>query len=265
MAVILISNDDGIDSAGIQSLAEAMIPLGKVLIVAPTVQRSGESKSLTFSRPLRVAEIKNKFNTKAYSVDGTPADTVVVGKYLCNKLFDQDPDLIVSGINIGDNTSVHALLTSGTCAVAFEGALLNISSIAFSMVTSVKESFFGADPKTDYANAAQRAGQIAKIVLANPLPKNIRFLNVNFPKAVTADTPIDIVKLSPVKYTNDIIEVKDPRGVPVYWIWGDKVENIPENTDSHSLIKKKNITITPISLGFGHWALPKLKEYFKKT
>ena len=265
MPLILISNDDGIDAVGLKCLSDAMSPLGDVLIVAPTIQRSGESKSLTFSRPLRVAEIDDKkFNTRAYSVDGTPADTVIIGKYLCNKIYKQNPDLIVSGINSGDNTSVHALLTSGTCAVAFEGALLNIKSIAFSMVTSVKESFFGSGTKTNYDFAAKRANQIADYVIKNQLPEGIIFLNVNFPKTVNDSTFIDVVGLCPRKYSNDVIEAKDPRDVQVFWIWGNKNPNLPVNTDSHSLLIKKNITITPISLDFGKWAVNKLESYFSK-
>ncbi|MHA2365492.1 MAG: 5'/3'-nucleotidase SurE [Candidatus Hodarchaeales archaeon] len=260
--LILVTNDDGIDAVGIKRLAEAMLPLGNVMIVAPTVQRSGESKSLTFSRPLRVAEINDKFTMKAYSVDGTPADTVLLGKYLCNKNFSKDPDLIVSGINSGDNTSVHALLTSGTCAAAFEGALLGIPSISFSLVVKSTELFFGSNSTADYTNAARRAGEIVDYVLTNPLPEGIKFLNVNFP-ANCVDSPIEVVKLAPEKYKNDIIEATDPRGVPVYWIWGNSVPNLETGTDSHALRYNNAITITPISLGFGRWALPKIGKYFQ--
>lgn len=264
MIVILVTNDDGIDAVGLKLLAQAMDPLSKVLVVAPTVQRSGESKSLTFSRPLRIAKNSN-FNVPAYSIDGTPADSVVIGKHLCRKEYGKEPDLVVSGINAGDNTSIHALLTSGTCAAAFEGALLGIPSIAFSYEVKSTELFYGGATISDYTIPSQRAQEIVKIILKKPLPDGIRFLNVNFPASVQLDTPIEIVTLCREKYINDVIIDQDPRGSEIYWIWGDSFPSLPEHTDAYALTVKKNISITPISLGFGRWALPKLENYFRDT
>ena len=238
-----------------------MIPNTQILVVAPTIQRSGESKSLTFSRPLRISKSQNFNNIPAYSIDGTPADCVVVGKHLSNKLFDAEPDLVLSGINSGDNTSVHALLTSGTCAVAFEGALLGIPSIAFSLVVKSSELFFGGEVSSNYSNAAKKAAEITQIIINNPLPEGIRFLNVNFPADVNENSKLKVVTLARKKYSNDIIEAKDPRGTTVFWIWGDIIPNIPENSDSHAVMHGI-IAVTPISLGFGRWALPVLQKYF---
>lgn len=258
-----MANDDGIDSEGIKQLALQMESLGKVIVVAPTVQRSGESKSITFSRPLRVAKI-DKFSFPAYSVDGTPADSVIIGKHLAKRDFGREPDLVVSGINSGDNTSVHALLTSGTCAAAFESALIGIPAIAFSKEVKSEEIFFASGSETsDYLPSAMRAAAIAKFVLENPLPEEIRFLNVNFPATTTKDTPFEIVTLAPEKYINEVIEQQDPRNTTIYWIWGEMVENLKPNTDAYVLTNKRNISITPISLGFGRWAIKPLQEYFK--
>ena len=261
--IILVANDDGIDSEGIKQLALQMEPLGKVIIVAPTVQRSGESKSITFSRPLRIATV-DRFPFPAYSVDGTPADSVIVGKHLAKQEYGREPDLVVSGINSGDNTSVHALLTSGTCAAAFESSLIGIPAIAFSKEVKSEEIFFSSGPETsDYLPSAKRAATIVKHVLENPLPHEIRFLNVNFPSTTTDDTPIEIVKLAPEKYVNNVIEQQDPRNTTIYWIWGDSVADLEPNSDAYVLTNKRHITITPISLGFGRWAINPLKEYFK--
>lgn len=262
--IILVANDDGIDSEGIKQLALHVQSLGKVIIVAPTVQRSGESKSITFSRPLRTAKI-DKFPFPAYSVDGTPADSVIIGKHLAKKEFGREPDLVISGINSGDNTSVHALLTSGTCAAAFESALIGIPAIAFSKEVKSEEIFFSSsDSETsNYLPSAKRAALIVKHVLEEPLPDGIRFLNVNFPSDTDETTPIEIVSLAPEKYINEVIEQKDPRNTTIYWIWGDATEHLQPNTDSYVLTNKRHIAMTPISLGFGRWAIQPLKEYFK--
>lgn len=261
--IILVANDDGIDSEGIKQLALEIQNLGKVMIVAPTVQRSGESKSITFSRPLRVAKV-DKFPFPAYSVDGTPADSVILGRHLARKEFGRDPDLVVSGINSGDNTSVHALLTSGTCAAAFESSLIGIPAIAFSKEVKTEEIFFASGSETsDYVPSAKRAGKIVKYVLENELPKDIRFLNVNFPASTDEQTPVEIVTLAPEKYINEVIEQQDPRNTTIYWIWGDGVESLQPHTDAYVVAVKKHITITPISLGFGRWAQEPLKKYFK--
>ncbi len=261
--IILVANDDGIDSEGIKQLALHVASMGKVIIVAPTVQRSGESKSITFSRPIRIYKVE-KFSFPAYSVDGTPADSVIIGKHMAKTIFGREPDLVISGINSGDNTSVHALLTSGTCAAAFESALIGIPAIAFSKEVSSEEIFTASGPETsNYLPSAKRAASIVKYVLENPLPDGIRFLNVNFPSTTDENTPIEIVTLATEKYINDVIEDQDPRNTTIYWIWGEAVANLKPGTDAYVLTNKKHISITPISLGFGRWAQNPLKEYFK--
>ncbi|MHA2101997.1 MAG: 5'/3'-nucleotidase SurE [Candidatus Hodarchaeales archaeon] len=265
---MLVSNDDGIDAIGLKMLSKEMAEIenAKVLVVAPTVQRSGESKSLTFSNPLRISKSDNfndvNSNILAFSVNGTPADSVVIGRYLCQREFGKDPDLVVSGINSGDNSSVHALLTSGTCAVAFEGALEDVPSIAFSMVVKASELFYGGSVLSEYSIAARKSKEIVEIVINTPLPKDIKFLNVNYPSGVKLDTPIRIVDLAIKKYSTEVMEATDPRNTPIFWIWGEQFADIPENTDSHT-INEGEISVTPISLGFGRWSRPLIDEYFR--
>jgi 5'-nucleotidase len=263
--LILVTNDDGIDAIGLKTLVNVINILGKVIIVAPSVQRSAGGKSVTYSSPLRLNKAESHFSseTVAYSVDGTPADCVIMGLYLSKKKFGKNPDLIVSGINSGDNTSVQSILTSGTCAAAFEGAIAGITSIAFSLEVPITEFFSKlSNSDSNFENAANHAVKIIKNVLKHPLPNGIKFLNVNFPSSVNNDTPYDIVRLCPIKYVDETIEQTDPRGVPIYWIWGDVVSNLPQDTDSHSLLIKKLITITPIGLGFDQELLSSLKDYF---
>jgi 5'-nucleotidase len=268
MKLILVTNDDGIGAIGVQSLAKAMTGLTtevKVLVVAPTSQRSGGGKSITYSTPLRLTRELNHFDSdiSAYSVDGTPADCVIMGKYLTKKEFGKLPDIIVSGINSGENTSVQSILASGTCAAAFEGALSGIPSIAFSLQVPKSELFVKSSNNTsNYETAAIRAREIAEKVLLKGLPLNFLFLNCNFPSSVSMQTPIDFVQLAPERYIDEAIEQKDPRGVPIYWIWGDLVKNLTENTDSHALSVKKVITLTPIGLEFNPDLIMDLKKWF---
>ncbi|MFX0171365.1 MAG: 5'/3'-nucleotidase SurE [Candidatus Hodarchaeota archaeon] len=265
--LLLITNDDGIDAAGLKTLVNAIKTLGKVIVVAPSIQRSAGGKSVTYSSPLRLNKVENHFTPEilAYSLDGTPADCVIMGLYLCKKKFGQRPDLIASGINSGDNTSVQSILTSGTCAAAFEGAIVGITSIAFSLEAPVTELFSKPNNTvSNFADAANHALKITRHVLQSSLPNRIKFLNVNFPSSVNIDTPIDIVQLCPIKYIDEAIVQKDPRGVPIYWIWGDIVSNLPQDTDSHSLLIKKHITITPIGLGFDQELLSSFKDFFMK-
>ncbi|MDX9790123.1 MAG: 5'/3'-nucleotidase SurE, partial [Candidatus Kapabacteria bacterium] len=120
--LILITNDDGINSPGIESLKNALTPLGEVVIVAPESQKSAVSSALTINKPLRVIPYKKNGNLFGYSVNGTPVDCV---KIAISTLLDRKPDLVVSGINHGRNTSINVLY-SGTVAGAAEGLIAGI-------------------------------------------------------------------------------------------------------------------------------------------
>ncbi|MFX0114355.1 MAG: 5'/3'-nucleotidase SurE [Candidatus Hodarchaeota archaeon] len=246
MTVILVTNDDGINAAGIQALVEELRDEDKVLVVAPESQRSGESKALTFQAPLR-AKKANSSLAPTYSINGTPADAVVLGSHLAKRMFGQPPGLVVSGINAGENTSIHAIMTSGTCAAAFEAAIMGIPAVAFSRRVPPNE-FFENGKVTDFQICAKHAKHIAQKILQNKLPKGVAFLNVNFPADVSLDTPSLITKISPIGYTVDVQEIRDPRGTSVYWVWGPMKEEFEPGTDIYTLLVENKISITPISL-----------------
>lgn len=250
---ILLSNDDGIYSKGIRALASVMYHQygWNVTIIAPRLQRSGEGKSITFDTPIRIEKIALSYldGMSGYRTTGTPADAVIHGVFERNNEGKPPFDLIVSGINAGENTSVHSILTSGTCAVTFEAALLGYPAIAFSL--DVDEHLFfdeSADPP-GLDSAAKTACRIIAQVLENGLPPSVAFLNVNFPRTISEDTPIEICQMALSKYHNYPIKREDPRGVPYYWIWG-KTVSIPENTDVYVVKKKGFTSITPITLLF---------------
>lgn len=268
---ILLSNDDGIYAPGIRALTIAMDNRSwDVTIVAPRLQRSGEGKAITFDTPIRVEEISLSYregNTGGWRTTGTPADAVIFGVHARQDQNFPPFDLVVSGINAGENSSVHSVLTSGTCAVAFESALLGLPAIAFSI--DVSENLFFDDNASPpgLKIAAETACMIIEKVLAEGgLPEGVAFLNVNFPDSITEETPIEICKMALTKYRDFTIKREDPRGNPYYWIWGDIIA-VPEDTDVFAVLTKKITSITPITLNLDARNTPEIQtglEYLMK-
>ncbi len=250
---IFLSADDGIYSQGIKRLAQAMHKRQyNLTVIAPRTQRSGVGKAITFEEPIRVEEIPLEYlqGAPGWRITGTPADAVIHGIYERSQNKDQPPyDLVVAGINAGENTSVHSVLTSGTCAVAFEAAILGKPAVAFSLDVHDKLFFDDRQSVDGYKVAAELACDIIEKILENGLPDGVAFLNVNFPDNVTMDTPIEVVGLSPTKYLDYTIKREDPRGVAYYWIWGDRLE-VPQGTDAYAVLENKTISISPVSLDF---------------
>src|SRR5882762_2812333 len=155
MPRILVTNDDGIHSAGIIALAEALDPLGEVLVVAPAHEMSAASHSLTLTRPLRIERIDERH----YSVDGTPTDCVTLA--MNHLLKDELPAIVVSGINKGGNLG-DDVTYSGTVAGALEASLLGIPSIAVSLRQTRGDY--------DFTHAAHAAAVMGEAMLQSPLP-----------------------------------------------------------------------------------------------
>src|SRR6476619_4492199 len=164
MPRILLTNDDGIYSEGLRKLAEALRPAGEVFIVAPDREQSAASHALTLNRPLRLLQLEEK----EWIVDGTPTDCVNLG--VLQLMRDNRPDIVVSGVNFGPNLG-DDVTYSGTISAAFEGALLNIPSIAFSSLVGENFSF---DP------CVELAVELVRWFLEEPRDPQI-ILNVNFP------------------------------------------------------------------------------------
>lgn len=244
---ILISNDDGITSAGIAALEKSLSSMGEVIVVAPDRDQSAASHALSLQRPLRVERVAHN----RYSVDGTPTDCINLA---VNGLIEgKRPDLVVSGINKGANVG-DDVTYSGTVSAAMEGTLLRIPSIAVS-VMGRKDFMF--EPAADYAKT------VARFVLKNRLPKNT-LLNVNVP-----NLPFEKIKGTRItkqgrRYYNDpIIKNKDPRGKNYYWIGGNELDYIKTpNSDIVSVIGGY-ISVTPIKLDFtDHSYLEKLRKKY---
>ncbi len=245
---ILVTNDDGIDSPGIYALAQAMGRLGDVIVAAPDRQQSAVGHSLTVARPLRVTQVHREGILFGYAIDGTPSDCV---KIALSTILDIKPDLVISGINHGQNTAIN-ILYSGTVAAATEGMLAGIPSIAFSLASH--------DLKTDCSPAADYAVKIAKRFLANP-PESNFLLNINVP-AIPKNEILGIkVAQHNTTIWKDTYEMRlDPFGRKYYWFAGEysAAENSIDNDDC--IVKAGYVSITPVHFDFTKYdALDKLK------
>jgi 5'-nucleotidase len=242
--LVMVTNDDSVQSNGVIELARAAAKHAEAIIVAPEQPQSATALSMTFHKPLRVNRVrKEKF--EAYAVSGSPGDCVMIG---VNKVLPRRPDLVVSGINIGDNNTFQDILASGTVAAAIESAITGIPAIAFSMEVSGESLFALEYDQPDFGNAARIAGEIIGDVLENGMPKGADILNVNFPPKVEPTTPIRLTEVGRRKYADKVIVRRDPRGRPYYWLFGERLTKFPANTDIEAVAIKKNVSITPLVL-----------------
>ncbi|MDG6916211.1 MAG: 5'/3'-nucleotidase SurE [Nitrososphaerota archaeon] len=242
--LVLVTNDDSVQSNGIVELARAASRHADAIIVAPEQPQSATALSLTFHKPIRVNRVRRD-GFECYAVSGSPGDCVMVG---VNKVLPRRPDLVVSGINIGDNNTFQDVLASGTVAAALEGAITGIPSIAFSMEVSGESMFALEYDQPDFKNAGVIAGEIIRDVLDNGMPEGAEVLNVNFPRGVQQSTPIKITEVGRRKYTDKVLVRRDPRGRPYYWLFGERLTAFPERTDAEAVLVKKQVSITPMVL-----------------
>ncbi len=240
--IILVVNDDGVNSPGIKAAVRALKPLGKVIVCAPAVQQSGVGRSISLFTPVSVSKTEIE-GVEAYAVNGTPVDAVIVSVY---GIFNRRPDLVVSGINIGENLSFEAT-TSGTIGAALEAANHSLPAIAISLHSNEKAKFEQIQPDQDFKLAELTVRQISEYILENGLPEGVDVLNVNVPERADK-AKIKITRLAKRMYTTKVQKRRDPRGRLYFWIDGDAIFDAPEGTDVHAVRVENCISITPLSL-----------------
>jgi 5'-nucleotidase len=240
---ILISNDDGYLAPGIIALADALAPIAEIVVVAPDSNRSGSSNSLTLDRPLSVYRAANGF----YFVNGTPSDCVHVA---LTGLLDFKPDLIVSGINQGQNMGDDTLY-SGTVAAATEGFLFGISAIAFSQVEKGWQHLDAA------ARIARELVERRYETLQKPY-----LLNVNIPNRPYAEIKGSVAtRLGKRHQSEAVIKMQDPHGREIFWIGpAGAAKDAAEGTDFHATAQG-HVSITPLQIDVTH---PAQLEALKK-
>lgn len=244
MPLILVTNDDGVNSQGLLALFESMKQLGRAVIVAPESEHSACSHSLTLRRPLKVNEI----DKDVYSIDGTPTDCVNIA---VNKILDRAPDLVASGINKGGNLG-DDITYSGTVSAAIEGTIFGIPSFAVSLV--------GNNPFR-FNTAAHFALKLSEKILSSALPENT-LLNMNIPNVEhEVIAGVKFTGQGKRLYSNAIQEICDPWGRKHFWIGGGTPSNeYRENTDICA-VESNYVSITPIRLELTDY---KTLEYLKK-
>jgi 5'-nucleotidase len=246
---ILLSNDDGYQAQGIRVLARALQDLGEVTLVAPDRDRSGASNSLTLDNPIRATVVEDGI----YRVDGTPTDCVHLG---ITGLLEQEPDMVVAGINAGANLG-DDVLYSGTVAAAVEGRFLGYPAIAVSLV---------GENLTHFETAARVTRQLMLQLQQDPLPADT-ILNVNVPNLPwDAIQGWEATRLGHRHRSEPVIRMEDPRGRPVYWVGppGSEQDAGP-GTDFHA-VRHQCVSITPLQVDLTrHTALDQVAQWLQRV
>lgn len=232
--LILVSNDDGITSKGIRVLVSVMKRIGDVVVVAPDSPQSGMGHAITIGETLRLYEEDIFEDVVAYKSSGTPADCVKLAKHYVLK--DRTPDLVVSGINHGSNTSI-SVLYSGTMSAAIEGALEGLPSIGFSLCDY--------SSKADFSHVEDWVERIARQVLERGIAKGVA-LNVNFPpKRNEQIKGIKICRQADAKWQEEFAERYDPTGRKYFWMAGNFVNFDKGEDNDEWAIANNYISIVP--------------------
>ncbi len=233
--LILVTNDDGVFSKGILSLTEAVLPFGDVVVVAPDKPQSGMGHAVTINNLLRLFPVKYDLPViAAYSCSGTPVDCVKLAIY---RVMHRKPDLVVSGINHGSNSSINVIY-SGTMSAAMEGAVESIPSIGFSLLDHSAEADFGASMR------------IVETLVSNALESGIPegvCLNVNIPKGLYSELHgIKVCRQSKAYWEDNFDVRQDPAGKDYYWLTGEfKLLDNGEDTDEVAL-KNNFVSVVPV-------------------
>ena len=233
--LIFISNDDGIQAKGINELINILRPLGELCVVAPDGGRSGASSSITSDRPITYSLYNKQPGLSVYTCSGSPVDCTKLG---LDRIVSRMPDLVVSGINHGDNASVNVHY-SGTMGVAIEGCLKGIPSIGFSLCSMDKDA--------DFQPIARFVTEIVKKVLRESLPPFV-CLNVNFP-ATPMLKGLKVCKMAYGRWGNEWVKHIHPHGGDYYWLTGEYTNLNPEDdqTDEWAL-EQGFAALTPIKV-----------------
>jgi len=233
--LFLITNDDGVDAKGLNSLIELIRPKGKVFVIAPDQGQSGMSHAITVKTPIRIHKLKEEEDLVVYSCNGTPVDCI---KLALNKLLDRMPDLILSGINHGSNSS-SSVIYSGTMAAAIEGCMNGVPSAGLSLLDY--------SPDARFNGIMKYADRIIENIISNGLPEGV-CLNVNFPvNNVQEIKGVRICRQNRGVWKEEFDQRKDPQNKDYFWLTGEffNLEPDAEDTDEWAL-KNDYISVVPV-------------------
>ena len=249
--LILITNDDGVRAKGLRTLDEVAMEFGDVIVMAPAANSSGKSHSLTTERPLRVSEIKKEDGLQVFACDGTPVDCVKLAvEYFCPR----KPDLVLSGINHGSNSSINVLY-SGTMGAVIEATALGLDAIGFSLLNH--------NPEADFTAAVPYVRHIIGKVLEKGLPVDVS-LNVNIPRLAADEIKgIKVCHEARAQWLDSFEQRVDPQGRPYWWLTGKFVCNDPPRTSDEWALANGYVSVVPIHPDFTHYAAIEELEWLK--
>ena len=240
--LILISNDDGYHAKGINSLVDMLADMADLLVCAPESARSGFSCAFSATAPLRLKLRRKREGMEMWSCNGTPVDCV---KLALEQFFDgRKPDMVIGGINHGDNASVNTHY-SGTMGVTMEGCMKYIPSVAFSLCDHREDA--------DFAPLRRVVRKIVCKVLDEGLPQGV-CLNVNFPKAETF-RGVKVCRMSRGTWGKECVKMSHPHGYDYFWMTGQYTNDEPESTDTDRwALDNGYVAITPTSVDVTDYA-----------
>lgn len=249
--LILVTNDDGITAKGIFTLVNVMKQLGEVLVVAPNSPQSGMGHAITVGETLRLKESFIFEGVKAYECSGTPADCVKMARHFVLKDKVQ-PDVVVSGVNHGSNTSI-SVLYSGTMSAAIEGAIEGTPAIGFSLCDYSHDA--------DFSHTEEFIKKITQQVLKKSLPKGTA-LNVNFPPLQNEKLKgIRICRQANAKWVEEFVQRLDPNGRSYFWMTGNFVNFDKGEDNDEWAIANNYVAVVPCQFDLtAHAAIPVLNE-----
>ncbi len=234
---ILVTNDDGIHAPGLDVAERIARQLSEdVWVVAPETDQSGVAHSLTLSDPIRLREA----GPRRFAVRGTPTDCVIMG---LKEVMDERPDLVISGVNRGQNIA-DDVTYSGTVAAAMEGTLLGIPSIALSQAYGP-----GSRSNPHWSNSETHAPELIRRIWSDGIPRGT-LININFPDCLPEDVTA-ITVTSQGRRIPDWLKIDhriDGRGHPYYWIGFQRTDAEPENGSDLAALAERKISITPLML-----------------
>jgi 5'-nucleotidase len=244
---IVLTNDDGVISQGIQIMARMLADRGWLAaVVAPDRQRSGQGHAVTVDRPVRTTPLDPGMfapGIPAYSCDGTPTDCVTIG---LEALF-PSADFVVSGINQGPNVG-DDVTYSGTVCAAMEGVIMGRSSVAVSLCCSSEDSF------RHFTTAALSAMAVIEYVEQHPLPE-LSLLNVNVPNVLPKSLKgYKITRRGGRRYQDKLTHAKDPKGNDCYWISGSILDDHEDGSDV-TAVNEGYVSVTPIQMDMTNYAM----------
>jgi 5'-nucleotidase len=249
--LILITNDDSIVAPGIRALIEVMKELGDVVVVAPDSPQSAMGHAITINNTLKLEKVHlDKELEQEYSCSGTPVDCV---KIAVNEILKRKPDLCVSGINHGSNSSINVIY-SGTMSAAVEAGIEGIPAIGFSLLDYSWDA--------DFEQIKAHVKQIASKVLKNGLPEGV-ILNVNFPKLSKEEIKgVKICRQAKAMWQEEFDKRTNPQGKEYYWLTG-KFVNLDKGTDTDEwALENGYISIVPVQFDLtAHHAMQQLNSW----